>query len=420
MKELEKAVLAVMLGEAPLHPNQQKIDVVDDDKIDGKDFAKLRAMKNKKTGKIHNCAVHVEHPEYGTGLCISEAHADPDENGDIAWYTAKFESGTHVVQTKDVKILASESHMHEDTEQVEEMSKSMAYATGTKKAMQMTGDKPPLEKSTIKKGHEIAKAMMRKEEIEQTDEAMSHQAATTMKHVSDPTAGEKKAAKDIKPGIAGYRDRIAMLQSAKARGGLKEEEAEQIDEGGLAYDPLHPKNLANTGLGMSLKTKIKRRLGHDEYGDIRARHGGPRSLHYGKKPNLPEQIDVDQFADYDELIETKPFEYEVQENYNFGDYLKTAKQLVGEEEAINLANEAFNAKDTDLFLEAVGREDIEAKVKMHSAAGHKVSTPKYSTKGGEFHAEYVVTDKESGIRRKYIHHGSSRKVENMGAAGKRD
>ena len=62
MKQLEKAVLAVMLGEA-LHPNQQKIDVVDDDKIDGKDFAKLRSMKNKKTGKIHNCAVHVEHPE---------------------------------------------------------------------------------------------------------------------------------------------------------------------------------------------------------------------------------------------------------------------------------------------------------------------------------------------------------------------
>ena len=285
-----------MLGEAPLHPNQQKIDVVDDDKIDGKDFAKLRAMKNKKTGKIHNCAVHVEHPEYGTGLCIAEAHADPDENGDVAWYTARFESGTFVVQTKDIKILASESHMHEDTEQVDEMDKSMAYATGTKKAMQMTGDKPPLEKSTIKKAHKIAKAMLRKEEVE-------------------------------------------------------------VEE---------------------------------------------------------------TFTDYDELIEARPFEFEVQENCNFGDYLKTAKQLVGEEEAINLANEAYNAKNTDLFLEAVGRADIEAKVKMHSNAGHKVSTPKYSTKGGEFHAEYVVTDKESGIRRKYIHHGSSRKVENMGAAGKRD
>lgn len=66
---------------------------------------------------------------------------------------------------------------------------------------------------------------------------------------------------------------------------------EVVAEGGLEYDPLHPKNLANTGLGTPLKTKIKRRLGHDEYGDIRVRQGGPRSLHYDKKPNLPEEVE---------------------------------------------------------------------------------------------------------------------------------
>lgn len=54
-------------------------------------------------------------------------------------------------------------------EQVDEMSQSMAYATGTKKAMQMTGDKPPLEKSTIKKAHKIAKAMLRKEDYNSED-----------------------------------------------------------------------------------------------------------------------------------------------------------------------------------------------------------------------------------------------------------
>jgi len=60
--------------------------------------------------------------------------------------------------------------------------------------------------------------------------AGSHQAGTTMKHINKPTAGEKKAAKDIKPGIAGYRDRIAMLKSAEARGALKKEEVESVDE----------------------------------------------------------------------------------------------------------------------------------------------------------------------------------------------
>lgn len=46
------------------------------------------------------------------------------------------------------------------------MNKSMAYATGTKSAMKSTGDEPPLEKSTIKKAHKIAKAILRKEENE--------------------------------------------------------------------------------------------------------------------------------------------------------------------------------------------------------------------------------------------------------------
>jgi hypothetical protein len=53
-------------------------------------------------------------------------------------------------------------------------------------------------------------------------EVKSHQSATTMKHVKNPTAGEKKAAKDIKPGVAGYKDRIDMLKSAEADGRLKD------------------------------------------------------------------------------------------------------------------------------------------------------------------------------------------------------
>ena len=50
----------------------------------------------------------------------------------------------------------------------------------------------------------------------------SHQAKTTMKHVKNPTAGEKAAAKDIKPGVKGYSDRAAMLKSAEKDGRLKE------------------------------------------------------------------------------------------------------------------------------------------------------------------------------------------------------
>ena len=50
----------------------------------------------------------------------------------------------------------------------------------------------------------------------------SHQSKTTMKHIPNASPALKKAAKDIKPGVSGYRDRIAMLKA----GNVKEEAEE--------------------------------------------------------------------------------------------------------------------------------------------------------------------------------------------------
>jgi hypothetical protein len=63
-------------------------------------------------GKPHNCATHVEHSKWGKGECISESHAEPDENGNVAWYNVVFEHGTEKVNTADVKVLKSSHHMH--------------------------------------------------------------------------------------------------------------------------------------------------------------------------------------------------------------------------------------------------------------------------------------------------------------------
>ena len=71
------------------------------------------------------------------------------------------------------------------------------------------------------------------------EEVPSHQSKTTMKHISNPNAAEKKAAKDIKPGTSGYRDRIAMLQAAKARGALKKEDVDLLSN---LYDRLDESN----------------------------------------------------------------------------------------------------------------------------------------------------------------------------------
>jgi hypothetical protein len=63
----------------------------------------------------------------GKGVCISEQHAEPDENGNIEWYSVEFPSGIQRVNTSNLKIVEGKSHSHgkkmaEEEEQIDELS----------------------------------------------------------------------------------------------------------------------------------------------------------------------------------------------------------------------------------------------------------------------------------------------------------
>jgi len=192
-----------------------------------------------------------------------------------------------------------------------------------------------------------------KEEVEQTDEAMSPQAKTTMKHIPNPTAGEMKAAKDIKPGIAGYRDRIDMLKSAEARGGLKKEEVEQED-----FELIEKLNF--------------------EVPD------NPSYQDYFKAALKMAQ--VESFAELDEEDQ----QYIMSEMEN-----------------------AFRQNDTSFILEADMMGDMNDTVSRLRKAGHKVEDMGRDYKGNPF---YVYIDKGSMMRRKVTYKGTQKVTQNMGRA----
>ncbi len=63
--------------------------------------------------KQHLCAKNVVHEEWGSGQCISTQHADPDEEGNVAWYDVMFEHGIEKgVSINELKVTKSEGHMH--------------------------------------------------------------------------------------------------------------------------------------------------------------------------------------------------------------------------------------------------------------------------------------------------------------------
>jgi hypothetical protein len=58
----------------------------------------------------HYCAKHVYSDVYGEGVVVEGQHADPDESGNIEWYTVQFEHGEEVIFTEDVEVMMAEYH----------------------------------------------------------------------------------------------------------------------------------------------------------------------------------------------------------------------------------------------------------------------------------------------------------------------
>lgn len=310
--------------------------------------------------------------------------------------------------------------------QEHEKVKNKIEAEGKSKMISM--NHPLSQRARLIKLHMMIKNKQANEEVEETNEAKSHQAATTMKHIKPGTLkqnyGDKQDAANIKPGISGVADRLAMLARAKKEGRLKEE-VEQMDE-------------ISNKLAASYMTKSSRDLETAELGQkIGAAHGADdyvaQQKHREKKRlkgigravdrlgKEPKNEEVDQF---DETIIKEDLNIEIPEQFTFQDYLVAVNNLVGNEleehEVVAVAYEAFRQQEEEIILEELTRDDLKQKMKAHMDAGHQISGEKFNMKDGKPYGEYVVTDKETGVRRKYIHHGTSRKVENMGSRTKKD
>lgn len=82
-------------------------------------------------GDKHMCATKIFKEGFGEGVPIKGEHAEPDEFGNISWYTTMFDHGIETVEVQEegVKILAQEAHMNhkkkmkEEVEEIEEISK---------------------------------------------------------------------------------------------------------------------------------------------------------------------------------------------------------------------------------------------------------------------------------------------------------
>ena len=379
----------------PTSVGEKKLDTADVD----------TPVKEGRVDAAHFCATHVEHDLYGEGECISEAHADPDQHGNIAWYTVQFADGIRKVQTEAMKVKKAKMHEHAeaDAESIEEKKLH---------PNQQVLDVHEPEKDELT-ADDFKKLRAGKKQKPVKEGTMGNAGTVTMKQVNKSSASPtvKAAIKKAAPDIKTYGDRAAAFDAA----GIKRESVEQVTE-----------------LSIGTLTKVKNaavrdandatRDGDDARADKRYNLAGKANnkaeMKYraaGLKPSGQHSMDE---GISETIVKHNDFTIEITDNPTYGDFLRAVQSIVRtdeesmQQEIVAIAEEAYAENYEEVIIESFTRMEIDDKMAAHRKAGNTVSNDKFSTKNGEPYAEYVVTDKEGG-RKKYIHHGSVRRMESM-------
>ena len=85
--------------------NDFRAGVITESPVDG-------VAKGSLEGDKHMCASKIFHKEWQEGKTIIGEHAEPDENGNVAWYKVMFEHGIEKVEVDDENVEVLEENKH--------------------------------------------------------------------------------------------------------------------------------------------------------------------------------------------------------------------------------------------------------------------------------------------------------------------
>jgi len=295
--------------------------------------------------KAHYCATHVEHPIFGDGECIAEAHADPDADGNIEWYTVQFSDGVRKVYTEAMKVKKAKMHEHaevtnEELEQIDELSPSTLTSYR----------------------HKARNSELRSAETARRDTEISQQ-------TTNPTVKAKSAAYAAQAQATAEKRRAGQLKATSRLSNMEE-----------GMDPVGKEDDDINNDGKTDKS--------DSY-----LHNRRKAI----KAAMKEEVEIVYYVE-------ESLKVEVPTEPTYADYLEAARTLaddtVSEKEIIAVASEAFDTNDFDIILEAAmskaQKKDVKDKMSYYFGPEKKAkpaptSTSSTTSSSGNFAMKKTAT-----------------------------
>ena len=345
-------------------------------------------VEEAEVDKAHFCATHVEHAMLGLGTCISEQHAEPDEQGQVAWYTVEFPTGTHRIETSNLKIVEGKSHSHskkmaEAEEKVEEGNDGN-LANNAKPYDKVThGD---VITGRLGKDEMGGKKKVVKEE-EKIDEKKLHPNQQVL-DVHEPEK-DKLTSKDFEMLRAGKKQKPVKEASATGPGST-------FDWRNTPRETLKPGERAGfDSKKISTGTVYTRKVTKEK----------PEPAGKTFKPKAVKEGISQTIINYDD------FRIDVTDNPTYGDYLRALQTMVEsrdeniQQEVVAIATAAYNDKIDSIIIESKAREIFAGKLDEIRKSGSTVLDESYIVESNSTYVEYTV--EKDGVRTQYVHIGTN-------------
>lgn len=342
--------------------------------------------ESNSVDKAHFCATHVEHALLGKGTCISEQHAEPDENGNIAWYSVEFPTGIQRVNTSNLKIVEGKSHSH---------SKKMAEE-------EEEGEEKEKEKETVKEalvGNQHKIDANKNNKIDAHDFKLLRAKKSVKKEVEEEVDTDEIIEEGM-PMVKGPNGKMVpkFAVDGKGKKDLKNTNMDEARSTGTAFDYKGKPSALTT----DLKSKFEKKK--ISTGTV-----------YSRKPEKETPMKKSMKEGISQtVINHNDFVLEVTDNPTYGDYLKALQSMINnndetiQQEIVTIAQEAYNNKIDSIIIEANTRATFKAKLQEIRTSGAKVLDENYIVESGEPYVEYVI--EQNGVRTQYVHSGTIKKV----------
>lgn len=242
--------------------------------------------------------------------------------------------------------------------------------------------------------------------FEEIEKITSSQIEEKLKHDEDGDGDEDAADYMMRRRKAGGQTHAQAHAATRKHNEETEQEGEELEEKKEELDEVLWPGTPEYNKRFPKDSKPGQRMSKQDYG-----YRGPSGSETEDKPSSEEGKEKGRgrrkIRSEETIVKHKDFTIDVVNNPTFKDFFNSAKLYVNnDDDAVTVAEAFFNDKDTSIIIESNITELYKNLLNKYEKDGYLIEDIDITIDEDEAYFKYTLVEKDSEIKRTYVHHGN--------------